>query len=148
MATPTPPLRNPKRTTAAVSPPRRPLQERSDSDTNERSSHAVAPTIRVVTDSSVDVYSRSPFPTAPSQFLPPTQVFRYYNDIPVSDENDTALIPTSKPSYDVGLYPPPSLLRSLPGNRISTGTHVSSDEDTLAHYRNSISPSLLSSYSQ
>src|SRR6201994_1285799 len=145
MASPSPTLRNPKRT-STTSPPRRPLQERSDSDTNERT--PAAPPIRVVADSGPDVYSRSPFPTEPAHFLPPTQSSRYYRGTSISDENVPAIVATTKSAVDEGLYPPSSKRQSLPGNRISTGTNVSSDEDTLANFRHSISPSLSSRFSQ
>ena len=51
-----------------ASPPRRAaLHERSDSHTNERAS----PTLRIIGDPQAQIYTSSPFPTKPSQILPP-----------------------------------------------------------------------------
>src|SRR5262245_33615503 len=50
-----------------VSPIRRPLHDRSNSQTNQYS----GPTIRIVEDPGTDVYSKTPFPSQPSQILPP-----------------------------------------------------------------------------
>lgn len=50
-----------------TAPRRRPLHERSDSHTNERSS----PTLRIIGDPDAHVYTSSPFPRLPSQILPP-----------------------------------------------------------------------------
>lgn len=52
---------------ARAVPRRKPLQERSDSHTNERTS----PTLRLIGDPSARVYSSSPFPTLPSHILSP-----------------------------------------------------------------------------
>lgn len=49
------------------SPPRKPLHERSDSSTNERTS----PTVRIIGDPHATVYSSTPFPTHPSHVLAP-----------------------------------------------------------------------------
>lgn len=49
------------------SPPRKPLHERSESSTNERTS----PTVRIIGDPHATVYSSTPFPTHPSHILPP-----------------------------------------------------------------------------
>src|SRR4051812_45214479 len=46
---------------------RRPLHDRKGSQTNE----SIAPTIRVVEDSDTHIYSKTPFPSHPSQILPP-----------------------------------------------------------------------------
>lgn len=50
------------------SPPRKPLHDRSESSTNERSS----PTVRLIGDPHAQVYSSTPFPTHPSHVLAPT----------------------------------------------------------------------------
>lgn len=50
-----------------TAPRRRPLHERSDSHTNERTS----PTLRIIGDPDAQIYSSSPFPRLPSQILPP-----------------------------------------------------------------------------
>lgn len=50
-----------------TAPRRRPLHERSDSHTNERTS----PTLRIIGDPDAQIYTSSPFPRLPSQILPP-----------------------------------------------------------------------------
>lgn len=50
-----------------TAPRRKPLHERSDSHTNERTS----PTLRIIGDPDAQIYSSSPFPRLPSQILPP-----------------------------------------------------------------------------
>lgn len=50
-----------------TAPRRRPLHERSDSQTNERTS----PTLRIIGDPDAQIYTSSPFPRLPSQILPP-----------------------------------------------------------------------------
>jgi hypothetical protein len=50
-----------------ASPVRKPLHERSNSETNQFS----GPTIRIVEDPGSDIYSKYPVPSQPSQILPP-----------------------------------------------------------------------------
>lgn len=50
-----------------TAPRRRPLHERSDSHTNERTT----PTLRIIGDPDAQIYTSSPFPRLPSQILPP-----------------------------------------------------------------------------
>lgn len=52
---------------ARAVPRRKPLQERSDSHANERTS----PTLRLIGDPNARIYTSSPFPTLPSQILSP-----------------------------------------------------------------------------
>jgi hypothetical protein len=148
-------LSNSKRSSAATSPARRPLQERSESDTNERIPIA-APTIRVVADNGPSAYSKSPFPTDPAHFLPPRPADCAVFERAVSDENApsiSAAAPVSSPPLE--LLPPPLeprfALGIRPGSRVSTstaGTSASrvSDADTLP-VNASLSPSLSSRFS-
>ncbi|KAF2640810.1 hypothetical protein P280DRAFT_400546 [Massarina eburnea CBS 473.64] len=53
--------------TRNVSPIRTPLHERSNSESNQYA----GPTIRLVDDPGSDVYAKDPFPSEPSQILPP-----------------------------------------------------------------------------
>ena len=55
------------RPSSRISPPRKPLHERSDSHNNERAS----PTLRPVGEPEAYVYSTSPFPSLPSHVLHP-----------------------------------------------------------------------------
>lgn len=48
-------------------PPRKPLHERSDSHTNERT----APTVRIIGDPHARIYASSPFPSLPAHILSP-----------------------------------------------------------------------------
>lgn len=57
----------PKSPTKTASPIRKPLHERSNSDTNQYT----GPTIRLVQDASDDIYQKYPVPSEPSQILPP-----------------------------------------------------------------------------
>jgi hypothetical protein len=54
-------------TSRNTSPRRKPLHDRSNSQSNQFS----GPTIRIVEDPGTDVYSKTPFPSQPSQVLPP-----------------------------------------------------------------------------
>ncbi|KAH8712160.1 hypothetical protein GQ44DRAFT_811636 [Phaeosphaeriaceae sp. PMI808] len=57
----------PSSTSRNTSPIRKPLHDRSNSQTNQFS----GPTIRIVEDPGSDVYSKYPVPSEPSQILPP-----------------------------------------------------------------------------
>jgi hypothetical protein len=57
----------PTATAQPQSPVRKPLHERSNSQTNQYS----GPTIRIVEDPGSDIYSKYPVPSQPSQILPP-----------------------------------------------------------------------------
>ncbi|KAI9793631.1 MAG: hypothetical protein M1833_000717 [Piccolia ochrophora] len=75
------------------SPKRRPLHERSQSQTNELGAHSQ--TIRIVTDS--QIYASGPYPTQPSQVLSPSAVVggsRSRGDHDVSDCSPTSISPT------------------------------------------------------
>jgi hypothetical protein len=57
----------PKSRSRNASPVRKPLQDRSNSQTNQYT----GPTIRIVEDPGSDIYSKYPVPSEPSQILPP-----------------------------------------------------------------------------
>jgi len=122
---PRPRSKTPKRS-PQPSPTRRALQQCSASQENVVS----APTIRIVADSGPEVYSKSPFPTLPSQILPPAYPqggVSADQDEAVSDENTSANAYAKKPSDDT-LVPKPLQPRRLV--RASTST-TTSDADTL-----------------
>jgi hypothetical protein len=101
-------------------PLRQPLQQRSDSEAN------ATPSIRIVADSSPSVYSKSPFPSHPSQILQPRYA-PFGQGLRVSDENsptNRATVPTTKHE---ALVPGP--LQPRKSNRTSTST-TTSDPDT------------------
>jgi hypothetical protein len=108
---------------------RRPLQQRSDSQTNVSS----APTIRIVADSGPDVYSKSPFPTLPSHILSPRYASGSLFDLgqgqAVSDEEHPANALPGNHS-DETLVPKPLQLRK--SNRASTST-ISSEVETITN---------------
>jgi hypothetical protein len=99
---------------------RRPLHQRTDSETNS------TPTIRIIADSSPSVYSKSPFPSHPSQILQPRYA-PFGQGIRVSDENTPANNTTTNTTKREALVPRP--LQPRKSNRSSTST-VNSDPDT------------------
>lgn len=127
------------------SPTRRALQQRSDSQINVTS----APTIRIVAESGPEVYSKSPFPTLPSQILSPSYVHgpEYLDqDARVSDDTQ----PTNayaKEASEEPLVPRP--LQPRKSVRHSTSTTTSEAETITAsslvtpsssHFSQSTSP--------
>ncbi|KAF2672289.1 hypothetical protein BT63DRAFT_438114 [Microthyrium microscopicum] len=138
---------------------RKPLGEKSQSDTNGRlSTQSTAPSIRVVADNGPDAYTKSPFPTQPAHLLPPVasnyvpRIVRYYQDQVVSSERQRTNASSPKPSSSEALLPLPENALRPSGNRASTDTNVSSDAETLTSSTNyessSQSPSLSSRFSQ
>lgn len=90
------------RPSSRVSPPRKPLHERSDSHNNERAS----PTLRPVGEPEAHIYSTSPFPSLPSHVLHPKgggrQGFVFEDDeVGVSDNG-----PTSAPEHEIQAVAP------------------------------------------
>lgn len=90
------------RPSSRISPPRKPLHERSDSHNNERAS----PTLRPVGEPEAHVYSTSPFPSLPSHVLHPKgggrQGFVFEDDeVGVSD-----IGPTSAPEHEIQAVAP------------------------------------------
>lgn len=85
-----------------ISPPRKPLHERSDSHNNERAS----PTLRPVGEPEAHIYSTSPFPSLPSHVLHPKgggrQGFVFEDDeLGVSDDG-----PTRAPEHEIQAVAP------------------------------------------
>jgi len=127
------------------SPHRRALQQRSDSQVNVTS----APTIRLVTESGPEVYSKSPFPTLPSQVLLPTNAPG--PELPNRDsrvsEGSASANAYAKELPEVPL--PPKSIQLQPSVRASTST-VTSEPETItasslvtpssSHFSHSISP--------
>jgi hypothetical protein len=101
------------------SPKRRPLHQRSDSEAN-------APSIRIVADDSPSVYTKSPFPSHPSQILQPRYA-PFGQGLRVSDENTPTNNASAKNTKREALVPGPLQPRKL--NRASTST-TTSDPDT------------------
>ena len=117
-----------------TSPARRPLHERSNSQTNQ---HA-GPTIRIVKDPGLDgsdIYSKTPFPSQVSQILPPRKKPGYAFERRVSDLNPVANA-VAKIEASRSLVPAPLLHRKAIRHSTSTST---SDADTLV--ASSFSPS-------
>ncbi|KAF2491530.1 hypothetical protein BU16DRAFT_121022 [Lophium mytilinum] len=113
---------------AHSSPKRRPLHERSDSQTNQYSS----PTIRIVEDPGAQIYGKSPFPSNPAQLLPPRKAPAGYafedRGARVSDRNDaTNTVPN--PETINTLVPKP--LQPRRADRSSAST--TSDADTVVN---------------
>src|SRR6266480_325342 len=109
-----------------LSPTRKALQQRSASQENVIAS----PTIRIVAEEGEEAYSKSPFPTLPSQILSPTYGQAGVSpdqDGAVSDENASTNTHTDKSSDDTLIPKPLQPRRSV---RASTST-VTSDADTL-----------------
>ena len=122
---PRPHSKAPKRS-PQLSPTRKALQQRSASQENVIAS----PTIRIVAEEGEEVYSKSPFPTLPSQILSPTYGQAGVSpdqDGVVSDENASTNTHADKSSDDTLIPKPLQPRRSV---RASTST-TTSDADTL-----------------
>ena len=123
------------------SPRRRPLHERSNSQTNKYG----GPTIRIVDQPDAQIYSKTPFPSHPSQILLPRNAPGYtFEDrgFRVSDRN-TGTNAVLKPKPLDTLVPRP--LQPWKANRHSTSTSIS-DADTIVN--SSPFPSTSSRFSQ
>ncbi|KAF1997199.1 hypothetical protein P154DRAFT_547509 [Amniculicola lignicola CBS 123094] len=121
-------------TSRNVSPARRPLHDRSNSQSNRYS----GPTIRIVEDPGADIYSKTPFPSQPSQILPPRNAPGYKFEgrgARVSDPNSVANA-VARIEASKTLVPKPLLHKKA--LRHSTSTSAS-DADTLVG--SAISPS-------
>ncbi|KAF2840266.1 hypothetical protein M501DRAFT_932298, partial [Patellaria atrata CBS 101060] len=131
----TPRSQSPKRS-PKPSPIRRPLHERSPSQSNER----LGPTIRIVQDEDAEIYSKNPFPSHPSHILSPHKNGPFvFEDrgLSVSDPPTTSNA-LSKAEPSENLIPKPLQLRKV--NRASTST-TTSDPETLTNYGSPFSPS-------
>ncbi len=100
-----------------TAPPRKPLHERSDSHTNERTS----PTLRIIGDPDAQIYTSSPFPTLPSHILQPKN--RRNSSQPVVYEDEGGL------SDDGGDYGPDHETHTMPTTSIAKGKGVLWVED-------------------
>lgn len=122
--------RFPPPSSRTTSPRRRPLHERSNSDTNS-SLPPPSPTIRLVDNSANDVYDKHPFPSQSSQILPPRKVPGYgfeqrQRPRQGSRVSDTVASIEARAQSQVS-EPPPLKIKKA---RQSTATN-SSDADTL-----------------
>lgn len=108
------------------SPPRRPLHERSESSTNER----VSPTLRIIGDPHAPIYSGTPFPTHPSQVLPPktTSASGAVLDKGVSSEHDPTDVYESSPRRTT---PSPTANTKDDGNDLSGRSGETSAQHAL-----------------
>jgi hypothetical protein len=126
-----------------VSPIRRPLHDRSNSQSNQYS----GPTIRIVEDPGTDVYSKNPFPSQPSQILAPRNAPGYAFErrgSGVSDQTSVANV-VAKIEASQTLVPKPLQHRKSVRHSTSTST---SEADTLVASSFSPSSSRFSRFSQ
>lgn len=121
-------------TTRNVSPIRRPLHDRSNSQTNQYT----GPTIRIVEDPGTDVYSKNPFPSQPSQILPPRNAPGYaFERRPLRvSESSTVANAVAKIEATQTLVPKPLQHKKAVRHSASTST---SEADTIV--ASSFSPS-------
>ncbi|PVI02004.1 hypothetical protein DM02DRAFT_654021 [Periconia macrospinosa] len=122
--------------TRNVSPARRALHERSNSQTNQ----FAGPTIRIVDDPGKDIYSKTPFPSQPSQILPPLNAPGYafeHRGRRVS-EGGTVANAVAKLEASKTLVPKP-LQHSRKAARLSASTSTSEADTSLTAF--SFSPS-------
>ncbi|CAI6328319.1 unnamed protein product [Periconia digitata] len=121
--------------TRNVSPIRRPLHDRSNSQTNQ----FAGPTIRVVDDPGTDVYSKTPFPSEPSQILPPHNApgYAFERRGPRVSEGGTVANAVAKLEATRTLVPKP-LQNSKKAARHSASTSTSEADTFIA---SSFSPS-------
>jgi len=117
-----------------VSPARRPLHDRSNSQTNQYS----GPTIRIVEDPGTDVYSKTPFPSQASQILPPRNAPGYAFERRGSGVSDRTFVANAVAKFEAGRTLVPKPLQHRKAIRHSTSTSTS-EADTLV--ASSLSPS-------
>ena len=118
----------------SASPLRRPLHDRSNSQTNQYS----GPTIRIVEDPGSDVYSKTPFPSQPSQILSPRKKPGYAFESRGRRVSDAGSVANAVAKIEAGTTLVPKPLQSKKAIRQSTSTSIS-DADTLV--ASSFSPS-------
>jgi hypothetical protein len=129
----------PSSQTRPTSPVRKPLHERSKSQTNQ---HA-GPTIRIVKEPSDDVYHKYPVPSEPSQILPPPRHAPGYGfERPGSRVSSGSQVANTIAKFEASrkLAPQQPILPRKKGFRNSVSTNYS-EEDTLVD--SSFSPSTL-----
>lgn len=117
-----------------TSPIRRPLHDRSNSQTNQYS----GPTIRIVEDPGTDVYSKTPFPSQPSQILPARKKPGYAFEGRGSRVSDSGSVANAVAKIESSHTLVPKPLQHKKAIRHSTSTSTS-DADTIA--ASSFSPS-------
>jgi len=124
-----------------ISPVRRPLHDRSNSQSNQFS----GPTIRIVEDPGIDetdIYSKTPFPSQSSQILPPRKKPGYAFESRGPRVSDQSSVANAVAKIEAGRSQPQSLvpipLHHRKAIRHSTSTSTS-DADTLV--ASSFSPS-------
>jgi hypothetical protein len=117
-----------------VSPARRPLHDRSNSQTNQYH----GPTIRIVEDPGTDVYSKTPFPNQPSQILPPRNAPGYAFERRGSGVSDRTFVANVVAKFEANKTLVPKPLQQRKAVRHSTSTSTS-EADTLV--ASSFSPS-------
>lgn len=118
-----------------TSPARRPLHERSNSQHNQFAN----PTIRIVEDPGIEIYSKKPFPNQPSQILPPRNAPGYVFEGRGSRVSDATLVANAVSSTEPIQTLVPKPLQPKRAFRHSTATNTS-DADTLVP-SSSFSPS-------
>ena len=109
-----------------TSPARRPLHDRSNSQTNQFAN----PTIRIVEDPASEVYSKTPFPSQPSQILPPRNAPGYVFEARGARVSDGTLVANAVSSTEPIQTLVPKPLQPKRAFRHSTSTNTS-DADTL-----------------
>ncbi|KAF2262902.1 hypothetical protein CC78DRAFT_545415 [Lojkania enalia] len=124
-----------------TSPVRRPLHDRSNSQTNQYS----GPTIRIVEDPGTDIYSKTPFPSQPSQILPPRNRPGYAFEGRGSRVSDGSIVANAVAKFESQHTLVPKPLQPKRSIRQSTST-AASDADTIV--ASSFSPSTSSRFSQ
>jgi hypothetical protein len=117
-----------------VSPVRRPLHDRSNSQSNQYS----GPTIRIVEDPGADVYSKTPFPNQPSHILAPRNAPGYAFERRGSGVSDRTFVANVVAKFEAGQTLVPKPLQHRKAIRHSTSTSTS-EADTLV--ASSFSPS-------
>ncbi|KAF2734146.1 hypothetical protein EJ04DRAFT_564435 [Polyplosphaeria fusca] len=124
-----------------TSPRRRPLHDRSNSQTNQYS----GPTIRIVEDPGTDVYSKTPFPSQPSQILPARIRPGYSFEDRGRRVSDGSYVANAVAKFETSHTLAPKPLQHKKAIRQSTSTR-DSDADTVV--ASSFSPSASSRFSQ
>ncbi|KAF2203290.1 hypothetical protein GQ43DRAFT_429991 [Delitschia confertaspora ATCC 74209] len=112
-----------------TSPARRPLHERSNSQSNRGTRHSGS-TIRLVEDPGTEVYSKRPFPDQPSQLLPPRNAPGYAFESRGSHVSDATRVANAASSIESSQTLVPKPLQPKRAVRHSASTS-NSDADTL-----------------
>ncbi|KAF2182773.1 hypothetical protein K469DRAFT_690511 [Zopfia rhizophila CBS 207.26] len=117
-----------------TSPIRRPLHDRSNSQTNQYS----GPTIRIVEDPGTDIYSKTPFPSQPSQILSPRNAPGYVFEGRGARVSDPNFVTNAVPKAEATQTLVPRPLQHKKAIRHSTSTSTSEADTIVA---SSFSPS-------